>query len=131
MGWASNYKGARQRLCQQWKQSNGICHFTSTYNAKQLNPWPNSLASHVLNYSRLSACQGKMESSKDHLSTCEHLTSLRNKRSLGNFQCQYLAKLLVNVYSHHLMMKCVCCCYVRGSRLFSNLVTYHKHGNIC
>ena len=34
--------------------------FTSTYHTKQLNPWPNSSASRVVNYSRLSACQGDM-----------------------------------------------------------------------
>ena len=32
--------------------------FTSTYHTKQLNPWTNSSASHVINYSYLSACQG-------------------------------------------------------------------------
>ena len=32
--------------------------FTSTYHTKQLNPWQNSSASHVENYSWLSACQG-------------------------------------------------------------------------
>ena len=34
--------------------------FTSTYHTKQLNPWPNTPASRVVNYSRLSACQGDM-----------------------------------------------------------------------
>ena len=34
--------------------------FTSTYHTKQLNPWPNSSADGVVNYSRLSACQGDM-----------------------------------------------------------------------
>ena len=34
--------------------------FTSTYHTKQLNPWPNSSASRVVNYSRLSACQEDM-----------------------------------------------------------------------
>ena len=29
---------------------------TSTYHIKQLNPWPNSLANRVVNYSRVSAC---------------------------------------------------------------------------
>ena len=36
-----------------------ICTFT--YHTKQLNPWPNSLPSHVENYSQLSACQGEIE----------------------------------------------------------------------
>ena len=35
--------------------------FTSTYHTKQLNPWPNSSASRVVNYSQLSACQGDMQ----------------------------------------------------------------------
>ena len=34
--------------------------FTSTDHTKQLNPWPNSPASRVVNYSWLSACQGDM-----------------------------------------------------------------------
>ena len=46
------------------------------------------------------------------------------KRSPGNFEHQYLAELLFNVYNHHLMVKSVCCCCVRGSWLFSDLVTY-------
>ena len=44
--------------------------------------------------------------------------------SPGNFQHQYLAELLVNVYSYRLMVKSVSCYCVRGSRLFSDLVTY-------
>ena len=51
---------------------------TLTYH-KVLNPWPNSSASCVLNYSWLSACQGEMEPFKDHLSTHGQLTNLRNK----------------------------------------------------
>ena len=53
--------------------------FTSTYCTKQLNPWPNSSASHVVNYSRLSACQGDMDPFEGNPSTRGHLTSLRNK----------------------------------------------------
>ena len=30
---------------------------TDAYHTKQLNPWPYSSASHVVNYSQLSACQ--------------------------------------------------------------------------
>ena len=44
------------------------------------------------------------------------MTSLRNKlqqSSLGNFQHQYVAELLVNVYSYRLMVKSVsCCCFI-------------------
>ena len=34
--------------------------FTSTYHTKQLNPWPNSSVSRVVNHSQLSAYHGKM-----------------------------------------------------------------------
>ena len=78
--------------------------FTFTY---QLIPWPNS---YVVKYSQLSNCQGDMEPFEDDPSTRGCLTSLRNKpqeSNLGNFQHQYLAELLVNVYSYHLMVKSV------------------------
>ena len=47
-----------------------------------------------------------------------------SKSNLGKFQDQYLVELLVNMYSYHLMVKCVSCWYVCGSRLFSDPVTY-------
>ena len=53
--------------------------FTSTYHTKQLNPWPNSSASCVVNYSQLSACQGDMQPFEGDPYTRERLTSLRNK----------------------------------------------------
>ena len=53
--------------------------FTSTYHTKQLNPWPNSLASRVVNYSRLSAGQGDMQPFEGDPYTRGRLTSLRNK----------------------------------------------------
>ena len=43
--------------------------FTSMYHIKQRNPWPNSSASGMMNYSWLFACQGEIEPFKDHLST--------------------------------------------------------------
>ena len=103
--------------------------FTSTYHTKQLNPWPNSSASHVVNYSRLSACQRNIQLFEGDPSTCARLTSLRtshvhSKSNQDNFQHQYLPELLVNVYVYHLMVKSVSCCCVCGSWLFSNLVTY-------
>ena len=104
--------------------------FTSRYHTKQLNPWPNSSASHVLNYSRLSACQGDMQPFEGDPYTRGRLRSLRNKpqqSSPGNFQHQYLAELLVNMYSYRLMVKSVSCYCVHGSRLFSDLVTYSDH----
>ena len=84
--------------------------FTSTHHTKQLNPWPNSLASHVVNYSQLSVCQGEMEPFDRRL--FEHLWTSRqasetshSKSSLSNFQHQYLPELLVYVYSCHVMVK--------------------------
>ena len=53
--------------------------FTSTYHTKQLNPWPNSSASRVVNYSQLSACQGDMQPFEGGPYTRGCLTSLRNK----------------------------------------------------
>ena len=47
------------------------------------------------------------------------------KAARENFSINsYLPELLVNVYSYCLMVKSVSCCYVRGSQLFSNPVTY-------
>ena len=76
-----------------------------------------------MNYSWLSACQGEVEPFKGALSTHGRLTSLRNKRSPGNFQHQYLPEVLVNVYVYRLIVKSVSCCCVRASQLFSNPVT--------
>ena len=95
----------------------------TTYHTKQLYPWPNSSASRVVNYSQLSACQGDMQPFEGDLYTRGRLTS-HSKSSPDNFQHQYLAELLVNVYSYCLMVKSMSCCCVHGSRLFSNLVTY-------
>ena len=53
--------------------------FTSTYRTKQLNSWPKSSASHVFNYSQLTACQGDMKPFEGDPSSCGHLTNLRNK----------------------------------------------------
>ena len=63
-------------------------NFTSKYHTKQLNSWPNSSASRVVNSSRLSACQRDMEPFEGDPSTRGHLRSL--KSSPGNFQHQYL-----------------------------------------
>ena len=51
--------------------------FTSTYHSKQLNPWPNSLASRVVIHNQLSACQEKMGPFKGHPSTGGHQTGLK------------------------------------------------------
>ena len=53
--------------------------FTSTYHTKQLNPWPNSSASRVVNYSQLSACQGDMQPFEGDPYTRGRLIGLRNK----------------------------------------------------
>ena len=53
--------------------------FTTTYHTKQLNPWPKSSASRVVNYSQLSACQGDMKPFEGDPYTRGRLTSLRNK----------------------------------------------------
>ena len=52
---------------------------TFTYHTKQLNPWPNSSASCVMNYSQLSVCQGDMEPFKGDLGIRGCLINLRNK----------------------------------------------------
>ena len=49
--------------------------FTFMYNTKQLNPWPNSSASRIVNYSPLSSRLGEMEPFEDNLSTRRHLTA--------------------------------------------------------
>ena len=94
--------------------------FTSAYHTKQLNPWPNSLASRVVNYSRLSGCQGDMEPFEGDPSTYGCLISLRNKpqqKQPGQLSASiYLPELLVNVYSYHLMVKmCLAVMCVEGS----------------
>ena len=102
--------------------------FTSTYHTKQLNPWPNpwqnSSASHVVNYSQLSACQGDMQPFEGDPYTLGRLKSLRNKpqqKHPGKLSThQYLAELLVNVYSYCLMVK-VCLAIVCVEAVFSQI----------
>ena len=54
--------------------------FTSTCHTKQLNPWTNSSASHVVIHSQLSACQGKTGPFEGYLSTRGCQTGLRKRR---------------------------------------------------
>ena len=82
--------------------------FSSTYHAKELNPWPNSPASHVVIYSWLSACPWEMEPFYLWMS------------SKPQKQATTKAVWLVNVYSYHVMVKSVCCYCVHENRLFSN-----------
>ena len=53
--------------------------FTSTYHKKQLNPWPNSSASCVVNYSQLLLVKGICSHLKATHTLVDVLTSLRNK----------------------------------------------------
>ena len=62
-----------------------------------------------------------------HLKVTQALMDFRQARetshtksSLDYFQHQYLGELLVNIYSHHLMVKSVSCCCVRGSQFRSH-----------
>ena len=76
-------------------------YFTSKYHTKQLNPWPNSSGSCVVNYSQLFVCKREMEPFEDHPNTHGCLTGPRknhSKSSLGNIQHQCLPKLLANVH---------------------------------
>ena len=56
-----------------------------------------------------------------------------SKSISGNFQHQYLPKLLINVYIYYLMVKSMSCCCVCVRQLFSNSVTYVflKFDNLC
>ena len=72
----------------------------STYHKKQLNLWPNSSTSHMVNYSHLPAFQGDMEPVEGNLNTRGHLTSLRNKpqqKQLGQLSASICA-LIVSSY---------------------------------
>ena len=92
-----------------------------------INPWPRSSASHIVNYSCLSVYSGKMSHFRTNwiiVYVWQASWTNHSKISRGNFQHQYLPELLVNVYSYHLMVKCVCYYCMCGSQLFSNPVTY-------
>ena len=102
--------------------------FTSTYHAKQLNPWPNSSSTHIMISGEIIACcllvkviwrwiKHSWTSDEPQIQATAKLSSL------GNFQHQYLAELLVNVYRYCLMMKIVPCCCVRRRWLFSTWIT--------
>ena len=72
--------------------------FTSTYHTKQLNPWPNSSASCVVNYSWLSACQEDMQPFEGNPSTHGRLKSCRNKPQQKQ-PGQILASILAWIFS--------------------------------
>ena len=53
--------------------------FCYTDHTKQINPWPNSSASFVVNYNQLSTYPGEMEPLKDHLNTRVHQKQANTK----------------------------------------------------
>ena len=72
---------------------------TSTYHTKQLNPWPNSSPSHVVNYSQLSACQGDIVSIWRQPKHLRMSDEPQKQGTAKEFQHLFLPELLVNVYS--------------------------------
>ena len=70
--------------------------FTPTYHTKQLNPCPNLSANHMVNYSRLYACQGRWSHLKTTLALMDILQASETQAkpqkhkpqqsSLGNIQ---------------------------------------------
>ena len=100
--------------------------FICTYHTKKLNPWLNSSASCVVNYSRLSICQKDMESFEGDLSTVDiwqASETSHSKNSLGNFQDQYLAELLVQLsFDGEKCIWMLC----KSKVAFLNLVTIHQ-----
>ena len=85
--------------------------FTSTNYTKQLNPWTNSSASHVANYSWLCACQGRGNHLKATWALMDGWQSSEishSKSSLGNLQYQCLPELL---YSYRLMENLLLCAW--------------------
>ena len=86
--------------------------FSFTNHTKWLNPLPTSPASHVVFTAGCLLVQGPLE---HHPRTCGSLKSHRNElqqNSTGNLHHQYLAELLLNVYSYYVMVKSLFCCYV-------------------
>ena len=106
------------------------------YHIKQQNPWPNSLASCMVNYSQFLVVQGKWSHLKVTWALMDIWETNHSRSNLGNSQQQYLSELLVNVYSYHVMVKSVPCCCVHGSHHFSNLfrnsnIIVFKKNNEC
>ena len=107
--------------------------FTTAYQIKQLNPWPNSSASHVVNYSRLhmyaSVSKGYVAIwrwPKNSWISDKPQRKGHNKSSPGNFQHHAIPAWIVSQFvqllfdaEKYVLMLCVC-----GRWLFSNLVTY-------
>ena len=107
---------------------------TSTYHTRQLNPWRNSSANRVVNYSRLSACQlsqGRWTTraviwrlARTHSWTYEKLQKQAKAKAAW---VTFSIKTWICVYSYPLMVKmCLAVVCAHGRRLFSNPVTYYN-----
>ena len=77
--------------------------FTSTYHTKQLNPWPNSLASCVVNCSWLPVCKGDMQPFEGDPSTHRRLISLKNKPQEKQ-PGQVSASILTGIVGHCVLL---------------------------
>ena len=100
---------------------------TIAYYTKQPNPWPNSPASQVVNYSCCLLVKGicrQLKATRTLVDVWQASETSHSKSSPNVFQHQYLPELLVNVYGYHLMVKSLTLCCVCGRWLFSNLVTF-------
>ena len=83
----------------------------------------------------VSASPGEVEAFKDYPSTHGHLKS--RSKSLGNLKYQYLSELLVNVCSHHMMVKSVSCHCMHENPTFVKFMVFccsvfiSFHFNMC
>ena len=111
--------------------------FTSTYHTKQLNPWTNSSASRVVNYSWLSACQEDMQPFEGKPSTRGRLTCLRNKPQQKQPR-QFWVSIFAWIVSQCVQLsfdseKCVLLlCAWKPAFLKSGHIIYtYIHANVC
>ena len=102
-----------QRLCQHWKQPNGIhwYHFHLQISHKAAKSMA-KLISQSCGELQLAVCFSRGDGAiwrplKHSWTSDKPQKQNQSKNSLGNFQYQYLPKLLVNVYSYCLMVKSV------------------------
>ena len=82
-GWAGSHEvaGKGYHFTKNSQMTSIGAIFTSTCHTKQLNPWPNSSASRVVNHICLSAFQGKVGPFEGHPVTCGRQTGLRKDLS--------------------------------------------------
>ena len=114
---------------QSGRKSLSIAVFNPIYHTNHLNPWPNPIASRHrwFGYRWLSACPGEMKALfKDHPSIVWQASETsHSKSSLGNFQHQYLTKLLLNVL---LLLQLSCDCEkCIWKVIFCNSVTCYNY----